>query len=62
MGDFTIINKKLKAKFQLEQCWFLPQCANIKTTVDPRLRSQKKVNNVHLPSNRCTTDLSNIYE
>ena len=25
-------------------------------------RAQKKVNYVHLPSNWCTTDVSNIYE
>ena len=33
-----------------------------KNNADPRLRSQKKVNNVHLPSNWCTIDVSNIYE
>ena len=33
-----------------------------KNNVDPRLRSQKKVNYVNLPSNWCTTNVSNIYE
>ena len=35
-----------------------------KNNVDPRLPSQKKVNNVQLflPSNWCTSDVSNIYE
>ena len=41
-----------------------------KNNVNPHLRSQKKVNcvhlpsenYVHLPSNWCTTDMSNIYE
>ena len=32
-----------------------------KNNVYPRLRFQK-VNYVHLPSNWCTTDVSNIYE
>ena len=35
-----------------------------KNNVDPSLRSQEKVNNLQLflPSNWCTSDVSNIYE
>ena len=59
--------KTVLGKIKIQQVHMLTRVVLVfaterKNNVYPRLRSQKKVNYVHLPSNWCTTDVSNIYE